>query len=91
MSLSAKKLELFVTEIVFAGLRVGTEGVHADNTKLTTIVDWHQPPDLLNISSFLGLARYFCDLIKGYTKLASPLTDLIRGAEVPKMAGKAAY
>ena len=80
-----------MTEIIFAGSRVGAEGVHADNMKLTTIVDWCQPPDLLNLSSFLGLAGYFCDLIKGYAKLTSPLTDLIRGAEVPKMAGKAAY
>ena len=91
MSLSAKKSELFMTEIVFTGSRVGAEGVHADNTKLTAIVDWHQPPDLLNLLSFLGLAGYFHDLIKGYTKLASPLTDLIQGAKVPKMAGKAAY
>ena len=80
-----------MTEIIFAGSRVGAEGVHTDNTKLTAIVNWCQPPNLLNLSSFLGLAGYFHDLIKGYTRLASPLTDLIRGAEVPKMAGKAAY
>lgn len=91
MSLSAKKLELFMTEIVFAGLRVGTEGVHADNIKLTAIVDWHQPPDLLNLSSFLGLAGYFQDLIKGYAKMALPLTDLVHGTSIPKTAGKAAY
>ena len=77
MSLSVKKLELFMTEIIFAGLRVRAEEVHTDNTKLTIIIDWYQPPDLLNLLSFLGLAGYFCNLIKGYTKLASPLTDLI--------------
>ena len=64
MSLLAKKSKLFMTEIVFTGSRVGMEGVHPDNTKLTAIVDWHEPPNLLNLSSFLGLVGYFHDLIK---------------------------
>lgn len=80
-----------MTEIIFAGSRVGPDGVQVDNTKLMAMVDWHQPPHLLNLSSFLGLTGYFCDLIKGYTKIAQPLTDLIRGAAIPKDTGKAAY
>ena len=91
MSLSAKKSELFMSEVVFAGSRVGTDGVLPDATKLTAVVDWRQPPDLLNLSSFLGLTGYFRDLIKGYAKKALPLTDLIRSASIPKGAGKATY
>ena len=91
MSLSVKKLELFMTEIVFAGSRVGTNGVHPDTKKLMAIVNWCQPPDLLNLSSFLGLAGYFCDLIKGYTRITQPLTDLICNASIPKGARKATY
>ena len=34
------------------------KGVHQDATKLTTIIDWSQPPNLLNLASFLGLAGY---------------------------------
>jgi RNase H-like domain found in reverse transcriptase len=62
-----------------------------DNTKLTAVVDWRQPPHLLNLSSFLGLTGYFRNLIKGYAKIAQPLTDLIRSVAIPKNAGKAAY
>ena len=72
MSLSARKSELFMTEIVFVVSRVCTDGVHTDNTKLTMIVNWQQPPDLLNLGSFLGLTGYFHDLIKGYAKIAQP-------------------
>jgi len=46
-------------EIIFAGARVGPEGVKPDDTKLTAVVDWFQPPDLLNLSHFLGLMGYF--------------------------------
>lgn len=91
LSLSAKKSEFFMTKIIFAGGRVGPDGVQVDNAKLTAVVDWRQPPHLLNLSSFLGLTGYFRNLIKGYAKIAQPLTDLIRNVAIPKNAGKAAY
>ena len=91
LSLSAKKSEFFMTEIVFAGTVVGPNGVKPDATKITAVVDWRQPPDVLNLSRFLGLTGHFRDLVKGYAKLAQLLTDLVRGANVPKNAGKAAY
>jgi len=91
LSLSAKKSEFFRTNIIFAGSRVGPNGVQSDSTKLTAVVDWRQPPDLLNLSRFLGLTGYFRDLVKNYARIAQPLSDLIRGVDVPKGAGKAAY
>ena len=78
-------------EIIFAGSRVGPYGVQPDSTKLTAIVDWRQPLDLLNLSRFLGLAGYFHDLVKNYTRIVQPLSDLTRGVDIPKGAGKAAY
>ena len=59
MSISVKKSELFMPEIVFVGPRVGSDGVIPDTAKLTTIVDWWQPLNLLDLLSFLGLAGYF--------------------------------
>jgi len=59
ITLSAKKSEFFMMEIIFAGAQVGPEGVKPDDTKLTAVVDWFQPPDLLNLSHFLGLMGYF--------------------------------
>ena len=59
LSLSAKKSEFFMTKIIFAGSRVGPDGAQPDATKLTAVVDWRQPPDLLNLSHFLGPTGYF--------------------------------
>ena len=39
LSLSAKKSEFFMTKIIFAGSRVGPDGVQPDATKITAIVD----------------------------------------------------
>jgi len=52
LSLSAKKSGFFMTEIVFAGALVGPNGVKPDATKITAVVDWRQPPDVLNLSRF---------------------------------------
>ena len=91
MSISAKKSALFMPEIVFVGSRVGSNSVLPDTAKLTAIVDWRQPLDLLNLSSFLELAGYFRDLIRGYARIAQPLTDLNHNASIPKGVGKATY
>ena len=77
LSLSVKKSEFFMTEIVFAGSVVGPNGVTPDATKITAVVDWRQPPDILNLSWFLGLTGHFRDLVKGYVRIAQPLTDLV--------------
>ena len=91
LSLSAKKSEFFRSSMIFAGSRVSIDGVQADGAKLAAVFDWRQPPDLLNLSSFLGLTGFFRDLIKGYARLAQPLSDLLRAAAIPKNSGKAAY
>ncbi|KAJ6590222.1 hypothetical protein B0H10DRAFT_2233705 [Mycena sp. CBHHK59/15] len=43
------------------GNRVGPDGIKPDLTKLTAIVDWDTPHDLLNLKSFLGLCGHFRD------------------------------
>jgi hypothetical protein len=39
----------------------------------------------------VGLTGYFQSLIKGYTSIVQPLTDLARKLNLPKLKGKAAY
>lgn len=67
----------FMTEAVFAGALVGPHGVMPDRTKLTAVVDWKKPEDVLNLGSFLGLMSYFRNLIKDYARMEAPLRDLL--------------
>lgn len=64
LSLSAQKTKLFMTEVIFAGDRVGKDGVHRDPAKLTAVVDWQRPRNIQNLGHFLGLTGYFRTLIK---------------------------
>lgn len=78
LSLSASKSSFFVSSAVFAGANVSHAGVSPDSAKLTAIVDWPQPPNALNLYSFLGLTAHFRDLIKGYALIEKPLRDLLK-------------
>jgi hypothetical protein len=91
LSLSPQKTSLFMAKIVFAGERVGKQGIQPDLAKLTTVVNWGIPQDLLNLNSFTCLTGYFRSLIKDYAVIAQPLTDLCRGLDVPKHKGKGTY
>jgi hypothetical protein len=91
LSLSPQKTSLFMTEVVFAGERVGRQGIRPDLAKLTAVVNWGVPQDLLNLNAFTCLTGYFRSLIKDYAIIAQPLTDLCRGVEVPRHKGKGAY
>ena len=89
--LSPQKTQLFMSEVVFAGKRVGVEGIKADLLKLMAIVNWQTPTTIQNLGSFLSLMGYFRPLIKNYSLLEKPLKDLLNTLEVPKASGKCAY
>lgn len=91
LSLSPQKTKLFMEEIIFAGERVGRHGIRPDLTKLAAVVNWKVPTELLNLGAFTGLTGYFRSLTKNYAKIASPLTDLVRGSGAPRFSGKGAY
>ncbi|KIJ15365.1 hypothetical protein PAXINDRAFT_42413, partial [Paxillus involutus ATCC 200175] len=55
LSLSPQKTRLFMTEAVFAGARVGKDGIKPDLAKLTAIANWDVPPTVHNLMQFLGL------------------------------------
>ena len=91
LSLSPQKTQLFMSEVVFAGERVGVEGIKVDLSKLTAVMNWQTPTTIQNLGSFLGLTGYFQPLIKNYSLLEKPLKDLLNTLEVPKASGKHAY
>lgn len=91
LSLSPSKLQVFMTEAVFAGARVGPEGVSLDSSKLTAVVNWRIPEDVSHLEGFLGLTVYFRDLVKGYAALEKPLHNLLHAVDVPNGTKKAAY
>ena len=86
-----QKTQLFMSEVVFASERVGSDGIRADLSKLTAVVNWTTPATIQNLGLFLGLTGYSRPLIKNYSLLEKPLKDLLNTLNVPKSGGKRTY
>ena len=81
-----KKCAFFKPELKFLGHIVSAEGIRPDPSKIDTIVKWPQPRSTYELRSFLGLANYFRRYIRGYAKIAQPLTDLLAHPFSPDLA-----
>jgi hypothetical protein len=49
-----------------------------DGHKVKAILDWELLRSVLALKSFLGLAFYYCKFIKNFTKIVTPLTNLLK-------------
>lgn len=90
LSLAPAKCKLFQTEVVFAGATLSKEGIKPNRNKIAAVVDWPEPRNARELSSFLGLTNYFRRMIKDYARIMAPLSDLIRdiGGHTPRQKAK---
>ena len=80
-----------MSEVVFASECVGKDGIKADLSKLTAVINWTTLTTIQNLSSSLALTGYFRPSIKNYSLLEKPLKDLFNTLEVLKLGDKGAY
>nr|GFA13704.1 putative reverse transcriptase domain-containing protein [Tanacetum cinerariifolium] len=58
-----------------------TQGITMDPAKVEAITKWPRPTSVTEVRSFLGLAGYYRRFIEGFSRLALPLTKLMRKGE----------
>ena len=71
------KCDFGKSTIHFLGHVVSDKGVATEPDKIKAIKDWSALRNLPELWSFLSLASYYCKFVKSFSKLASPLTDLL--------------
>jgi hypothetical protein len=71
------KCEFWVTEVAFLGHVISTRGVLVDPNKVKDVLNWMPPSTISEIRSFLGLAGYYCQFIKDFSKIAKPMMKLL--------------
>ncbi|KAA0060054.1 putative mitochondrial protein [Cucumis melo var. makuwa] len=49
-----------------------------EEEKIAAIRDWAMPKSVSELRSFLGLANYYRRFVEGFSKRASPLTELLK-------------
>ncbi|GJV37488.1 putative reverse transcriptase domain-containing protein [Tanacetum coccineum] len=70
------KCEFWLPKVQFLSYVIDSQGIHVDPTKIEPIKDWAYPKMPMEIRQFLGLAGYYRRFIKGFSKIAKPMTKL---------------
>ena len=73
-----EKCKFYKKEIEFLGFIINTTRIKIDLKKVQSIKEWPTPKNVTEIQAFLGLANYNRKFVKGYSKLAIPLTSLTK-------------
>ena len=72
------KCDFWLKEVSFLGHIVSVEGIRVDRAKIEVVVNWKSPQNVTEVRSFLGLAGYYRRFVRGFSVIASPLTNLLR-------------
>ena len=72
------KGEFWLKELIFLGHVVSAEGVSVIPDKIQTILKWEAPKSVKEVRSFLGMAGYYRRFIESFSKIAKPMTDLLK-------------
>ncbi|GJS97317.1 putative reverse transcriptase domain-containing protein [Tanacetum coccineum] len=70
------KCEFWIPKVQFLGHVIDNKGIHVDPAKIESIKDWASPKTPTEIRQFLGLTGYYRRFIKGFSKIAKPMTKL---------------
>ncbi|GKD21361.1 reverse transcriptase, partial [Tanacetum coccineum] len=75
------KCEFWLGQVAFLGHIVSADGITMDPAKVEAITKWPRPKTVTEVRSFLGLAGYYRRFVEGFSRLALPLTKLMRKGE----------
>nr|GFD24971.1 putative reverse transcriptase domain-containing protein [Tanacetum cinerariifolium] len=68
-------------QVTFLGHIVSADGITMDPSKVEAITKWPRPTTETEVRSFLGLAGYYRHFVEGFSRLALPLTQLMKKGE----------
>jgi hypothetical protein len=72
------KCEFWLKEIKFLGHTISLDGISVDPEKVQEVMDWKPPTTVRQIRSFLGLAGYYRRFIPDFSRIAKPMTELLK-------------
>lgn len=78
LQLQPDKFQFLRQEVIYLGHIISNESVKLDPDKRLAIKNFPIPKTQKNIKQFLDLVGYYRRFIKDFSKIAKPLTDLLK-------------
>merc|ERR1711951_275828 len=78
LKLNSKKCSFAQESDQCLGHRLSRDGIGPDPANLDKIRKWRAPRDKTEIRQFLGLTGYYRQMVRDYSQIAAPLTDLTK-------------
>jgi hypothetical protein len=72
------KCDFWLREIKFLCHTISQDGISVDAEKVQEAMDWKPPTTVRQIRSLLGLAGYYWRFILDFSRIAKPMTDLLK-------------
>src|SRR3954470_11490895 len=72
------KCEFWLNEVGFLGHIVSGDSVAVDPEKVSAVTEWESPKSVKEDRNFLGLAGYYRRIIENFSKVAKPMTELLK-------------
>jgi hypothetical protein len=72
------KCEFWLKSVKFLGHTISHDGISVDPSKVEEVMDWKPPESVHQIWSFLGLAGYYRRFILDFSRIANPMTELLK-------------
>lgn len=78
LSINIQKSRFLAKKVKYLGYVLDDQGMSADPSRLQIMKDYPKPRNVKSVRRFLGLTGYYRRLIRDYSGIASPLTNLLR-------------
>jgi hypothetical protein len=72
------KCEFWLDSVKFLGHNISSEGIAVDPSKVQEVMEWKPPTSIHQICSFLGLTGYYSRFVLDFSKIAKPMTELLK-------------
>ncbi len=73
-----KKCRFHQDEVRFLGFMMSSQGIRMEEERIEAVRAWAKPKSVRDIEVFLGFVKFYWRFIKGFSKIAAPLTSMLR-------------
>ena len=72
-----KKCRFHKDEVRFLGFVVSRDGIRMEEERIDAVKKWPEPQSVRDIQVFIGFANFYRRFIKGFSRIAAPLTAIL--------------